>query len=396
MDALLVLWKDGGEEHVRAGEYKEEAELQNLLCRNPNILPGAEISPDNPLRWFVLGREVGIRDINTGEIRWSIDILLVDQFGVLTLVECKLSNDSRLRREVIGQLLEYAANAQAYFSAVKIEEQAKKFYGGEGNLAQAMRLFLRLDDEDSVQKGAESFWRRTEEKLRNGEIRLIIAADKIPEELQRTIAYLDQQMRDTEVLGVEIRLYESEKMQIIVPRLVGRNLLSMRNKGSLLEEKELDEQSFLEQMPQYAREFFRDFIGEAKDYGLAVEPTEKGLRVRVYGSWGSPKTVLFLYPPNASRNEFPEIQVYLGDIAKEGIDTEKIKQHLKSFDLKEAGNYTLKFLIHETEIQTGMVLKFKQQLWESFQALGFLSPILDGSPPEVSGTEELRKRAPGE
>ena len=43
--------------------------------------------------------------------RWLVDRLFLDQDGVPTLVEVKRSSDTRIRREVVGQLLEYAANA---------------------------------------------------------------------------------------------------------------------------------------------------------------------------------------------------------------------------------------------------------------------------------------------
>ena len=39
----------------------------------------------------------------------------MDQFGVPTLVEVKRSSDTRIRREVVGQLLEYAANGPRYW-----------------------------------------------------------------------------------------------------------------------------------------------------------------------------------------------------------------------------------------------------------------------------------------
>src|SRR3954451_13322596 len=47
--------------------------------------------------------------------RWSLDHLFVDQDAVPTLVEVKRSSDTRIRREVVGQLLEYAANGTRYW-----------------------------------------------------------------------------------------------------------------------------------------------------------------------------------------------------------------------------------------------------------------------------------------
>ena len=46
--------------------------------------------------------------------RWSLDHLFVTRDGVPVLVELKRAMNSRLRREVVGQILDYAANATAY------------------------------------------------------------------------------------------------------------------------------------------------------------------------------------------------------------------------------------------------------------------------------------------
>ena len=48
--------------------------------------------------------------------RWSADHLFLDQDGIPTLVEVKRRKDTRIRREVVGQMLEYAANAVVYWS----------------------------------------------------------------------------------------------------------------------------------------------------------------------------------------------------------------------------------------------------------------------------------------
>jgi hypothetical protein len=46
---------------------------------------------------------------------WSLDHLFVSGEGVPVLVEVKRSSDTRLRREVVGQMLDYAANAVRYW-----------------------------------------------------------------------------------------------------------------------------------------------------------------------------------------------------------------------------------------------------------------------------------------
>jgi len=52
---------------------------------------------------------------------WFVDHLLIDQDGIPTLVEVKRSTDTRIRREVVGQMLDYAANAVVYWPVETIK-----------------------------------------------------------------------------------------------------------------------------------------------------------------------------------------------------------------------------------------------------------------------------------
>jgi hypothetical protein len=62
------------------------------------------------------------------------------------------------------------------------------------------------------------------ENLDQGRLRLVFVADVISRELRRIIEFLNEQMTQTEVLGVEIRQYVDEEgeHQTLVPRLVGQ------------------------------------------------------------------------------------------------------------------------------------------------------------------------------
>jgi hypothetical protein len=83
----------------RAGLFGEtlEAALQTLIERHPEVLSGGQMEPgaDDPPRFALLRREMPVGG-------WSLDHLLVDQHGVLTLVETKLAENPEARREVVG------------------------------------------------------------------------------------------------------------------------------------------------------------------------------------------------------------------------------------------------------------------------------------------------------
>ncbi|HJN38727.1 MAG TPA: galactonate dehydratase, partial [Chloroflexota bacterium] len=92
-----------------------EDRLQELLARYPDVLAGNQMSRAAPRRWVLVAREVAVPDAAESAGRWSLDHLFLDQDGIPTLVEVKRSVDTRIRREVVGQMLDYAANAAVYW-----------------------------------------------------------------------------------------------------------------------------------------------------------------------------------------------------------------------------------------------------------------------------------------
>ena len=109
---------------MEEAEYDSESLLQELLAKHPDLLAGEQIDSDEPRRWLLVKREMPVPGHETGGGRWSIDHLFLDQDAIPTLVEVKRSSDTRIRREVVGQMLDYAANAVAYWP---VEEIRSKF-----------------------------------------------------------------------------------------------------------------------------------------------------------------------------------------------------------------------------------------------------------------------------
>jgi len=158
---------------------------------------------------------------------WSLDHLYVDQFGVLTLVETKLIQNPESRRDVIGQIIEYAANARDAWGSVLLRNSASEFWHKKGqDLEDVLQdKFPELD--------LMEFWRTIESNLRQGRIRLLITADAIRPEVRRTIEYLNNEMQNVEVLGLELRMYgEDEENLIFVPRIIGQSQLIVDRKTS--------------------------------------------------------------------------------------------------------------------------------------------------------------------
>jgi hypothetical protein len=128
----------------------EDKELQTILERNCNLLPGDQIDPDAPCRWMLVKREMPVPDTATGADRWNIDFFFVDQNATPTFVECKRYQDTKARREVVGQMLEYVAHGQHFWTAADMQSKAAATALRSGTTAEQSFHQLQTDIADTV------------------------------------------------------------------------------------------------------------------------------------------------------------------------------------------------------------------------------------------------------
>src|SRR6266516_929126 len=107
---------------MRETPYEAEDVLQQLIAKFPSLLAGDQFGIAAPRRWLLVGREASLPDDEDAAGRWSVDHLFLDQDAVPTLVEVKRSSDTRIRREVVGQMLDYAANGVVYWPLEQLRE----------------------------------------------------------------------------------------------------------------------------------------------------------------------------------------------------------------------------------------------------------------------------------
>jgi len=103
-------------ELVEMNENQSDSEdlLQSLLEKYPRLLAVDQIDTGSPRRWLLISRESSAFCEEGGSRQCVLDHLFLDQDGIPALLGVKRSNDTRIRREVVGQLLDYAGNAVAY------------------------------------------------------------------------------------------------------------------------------------------------------------------------------------------------------------------------------------------------------------------------------------------
>ncbi len=195
----------------------EDRELQLILEMNADLLPGEQIDPEDPRRWLLVKREMPVPDPNTGTDRWSIDFLFADQDAIPTFVECKRFADTRSRREVVGQMLEYAANGHHYWSRDTLRDFAAEAANKRGVDLDAALANLQPTNGDQT----DEYFDRMQQNLREGQLRIIFFLEESPVELRSVVDFLNRQMERSEVLLVEARQYSHGGTKIVVPTLFG-------------------------------------------------------------------------------------------------------------------------------------------------------------------------------
>ena len=156
----------------------------------------------------------------------------------------KRSSDTRARREVVAQMLDYAANSAASWNVELLrtwfEETCEQdSVGPQERLARTLGV-----------TEPDRFWETVQTNLAAERIRLVFVADSIPPELRSIVEFLNRQMQETEVYAIEVKQYVDAvgERQTIVPRVIGRTEKPTRlrrqwDEASLLEDvrERLDE-----------------------------------------------------------------------------------------------------------------------------------------------------------
>ena len=193
--------------------FDNEKLLQDVLEKFPEFIALDDLGVVDP--FIVIGREV---ETPAG----YIDVLCIDGDGVLTVIETKLARNSQIRREVIGQVLEYVGQlskwtahdvlqaANKYFKSVSDQESLKYNY-----------LFELISGSDkNGELELEQMFELISSNLRKGRIKVVIASDIIPDTLKDTVAFINS-FSNFDIYVLQIQSYVKDELQIFAPVIYG-------------------------------------------------------------------------------------------------------------------------------------------------------------------------------
>jgi len=198
------------------GKDFNEEWIQKLIHQHPSILPINEIEPSfSPL--ISIGREIAT---SVG----YLDNLYVSPDGYLTIVETKLWRNPEARREVVGQIIDYAKELSKWtFSDLNkaVVSFSKLYNKNTCGLLEMVRNHTELDEQDE-----QFFIDNISKNLKRGRFLLLIVGDGIRESVEDMIEYLSQspQLHFTLAL-IELQVFklgEDNSSLIVIPQLVTR------------------------------------------------------------------------------------------------------------------------------------------------------------------------------
>ena len=193
----------------------DEATLQDLLFRYPQTLPIAAIDP-------AYAGAVPICKELTLPAGYA-DALYVNQLGRLTLAEFKLWRNPQARREVIGQILDYAKDL-ASWGYEDLQRQVSIALGKSGN------ALYDLVVERYPEVNEAEFVDNVTRHLKRGEFLLLIIGDGIQEGAANIVDFVQRYSGlHFNLAMVEAALYRDAANHLIVqPRVLARTEIVQR------------------------------------------------------------------------------------------------------------------------------------------------------------------------
>lgn len=189
-----------------------EDDIQTLVHQHPGILPLSEIDP------AFEGAVSICRELWTPKGR--IDNLLLTPAGLPVVVECKLWRNPQARREVVGQVLEYARELSRFTSADLQREASKR---GVASLFEHVRQ--HYPDIDEI-----SFHDTLTRSLARGRFLLLIVGDGISANVEAIFEQLSTNGSLHFSFGlVELPIFTlPDGARLAVPRVIARTGVEIR------------------------------------------------------------------------------------------------------------------------------------------------------------------------
>lgn len=149
----------------------------------------------------------------------SVDLAGVSPKGDITLIECKLGSNPEIRRSIIGQIFAYAAGLWK----IGYEDFDRLFGARLSGLSLVDAVRRALPESAAVDWQGEQFRLNVADNLAAGRFTLVIAVDRITDELKRIVPYINTHtVPEVRFMALEIGYVKDHDVEIVWPSTYGQ------------------------------------------------------------------------------------------------------------------------------------------------------------------------------
>lgn len=284
--------KDGSRPVLTEVLADDEAQLQELMKENPDLLPVEEFGMVGPL--MVVGRETTLPS-------GAVDLLGVTRSGELLLIEFKTGPQNSDFRHVLAQLLDYGSDLWR-MSYEEFESTVANRYFSSGRCQDA-----RLQGKDTLDEAAWAIWpdlseeevvlfrEQLTQQLNNGAFNYVVAQRFTPT-MERTVEYLNAVASTARFYAIElvrfaadgISAFESRTVLKPEPQTSSFRQATYINESQLLERIENDDY----------RRALQELLEVCRGLGLRFHWGKVGVSIRLpIPNRTEPLSIAWLFPP---------------------------------------------------------------------------------------------------
>lgn len=233
--------------------YSDERALQQMLRDSPQLLA---LCSEGSV--FV--------DEMTVPLVGSVDLAGVGPNGDITLIECKLEANPEIRRSIVGQAFAYASGLwrMSY-------EDFDRIFSARSDLplVDAVRNSLPKSTPDWSEG---QFRANVVDNLAAGRFTLVLAVDRITEELKRLVPFVNAHtVDDIRFIALELGYVRDGDVEVVLPSTYGEE--SAREKQTS-QRRAWPVEAYFEALRRYepaAQDFIDEIVGFSRENGAELE-----------------------------------------------------------------------------------------------------------------------------
>ena len=290
---IIVQHEDGPSPILTETLADDEAQLQELVKENPDLIPIEDLGMGAPL--MVVGRETSLPS-------GAVDLVGVSRSGEVLVIEFKTGPQNTDFRHALSQMLDYGSDLWTMsFEEFESAVATRYFVSDRCRIPE-------IRGKSSIQEAALATWPdmtvdelaifqgKIEQNLTSGTFDYILVAQRFSSSILRTIEYLNSVLEGPRLYAVELVRFMGNGLSAFESRVALKPSVQSVSKPTI----STNEIEFLNTIHEDAyREGLREMFEACRGLRLHFEWGSVGTSIRVLiPGRAEPVTIAWLFPPN--------------------------------------------------------------------------------------------------